>query len=138
MNNGLPIKAKQYVQFVSALTAFLVIYFLTGSTEIRQISLYILILIGLWFGQWFNASVIVTGFVGIGLLMVSGLQDWHFPQWSLSVVLLGLMPVPYYFSRQNRMAHEIGHAIVDHYFKVRPPYNVHELMAQFVEKRISD
>jgi hypothetical protein len=36
------------------------------------------------------------------------------------------------------LAHEIGHAIVDHYFKVRPPYNVHELMAQFVEKRIED
>ena len=36
------------------------------------------------------------------------------------------------------MAHEIGHAIIDHYFKVRPPYNVHELMAQFVEKRIND
>lgn len=36
------------------------------------------------------------------------------------------------------LAHEIGHAIVDHYFKVRPPYNVHELMAQFVEKNISD
>lgn len=36
------------------------------------------------------------------------------------------------------LAHEIGHAIVDHYFKVRPPYNVHELMAQFVEKHISD
>ncbi|MBU1564277.1 MAG: hypothetical protein KJ630_01450 [Proteobacteria bacterium] len=36
------------------------------------------------------------------------------------------------------LAHEIGHAIVNHYFKVRPPYNVHELMAQFVEKRIDD
>jgi hypothetical protein len=36
------------------------------------------------------------------------------------------------------LAHEIGHAIVDHYFKVRPPYNVHELMAQFVEKRITE
>lgn len=36
------------------------------------------------------------------------------------------------------LAHEIGHAIVDHYFKVRPPYNVHELMAQFVEKRVAE
>jgi hypothetical protein len=36
------------------------------------------------------------------------------------------------------LAHEVGHAIIDHYFKVRPPYNVHELMAQFVEKRIDD
>lgn len=36
------------------------------------------------------------------------------------------------------LAHEIGHAIVDHYFPVRAPYNVHELMAQFVEKRIND
>ena len=35
-------------------------------------------------------------------------------------------------------AHEIGHAIVDHYFKVRPPYNIHELMAQFTEKHIND
>jgi hypothetical protein len=36
------------------------------------------------------------------------------------------------------LAHEIGHAIIDRYFNVRPPYNVHELMAQFVEKRIED
>lgn len=36
------------------------------------------------------------------------------------------------------LAHEIGHAIVDHYFKVRPPYNIHELMAQFAEKHITD
>ncbi len=36
------------------------------------------------------------------------------------------------------IAHELGHAIVDHYFKVRPPYNIHELMAQFTEKHITD
>lgn len=36
------------------------------------------------------------------------------------------------------VAHEIGHAIVDHYFQVRPPYNIHELMAQFTEKHITD
>lgn len=36
------------------------------------------------------------------------------------------------------LAHEIGHAIVDHYFSDRPPYTIHELMAQFVEKHITD
>jgi hypothetical protein len=36
------------------------------------------------------------------------------------------------------IAHEIGHAIVDHYFQVRPPYTIHELMAQFTEKHITD
>jgi hypothetical protein len=36
------------------------------------------------------------------------------------------------------LAHEIAHGIVNHYFDVRPPYNIHELMAQFVEKRISE
>lgn len=36
------------------------------------------------------------------------------------------------------LAHELGHAIVDHYFKERPPYHIHELMAQFTEKHISD
>jgi len=41
-------------------------------------------------------------------------------------------------ARLRVLAHEIGHAIVDHYFKVRPPYNIHELMAQFTEKHISD
>jgi len=36
------------------------------------------------------------------------------------------------------IAHELGHAIVDHYFKERPPYHIHELMAQFAEKHITD
>lgn len=35
-------------------------------------------------------------------------------------------------------SHEIGHAVVDHYFQVRPPYNIHELMAQFTSKHIQD
>lgn len=36
------------------------------------------------------------------------------------------------------LAHEIGHSVVDHYFEVRPPYNIHELMAQFAEKHVTD
>jgi len=36
------------------------------------------------------------------------------------------------------ISHEVGHAVVDHYFKVRPPYNIHELMAQFTSKHIQD
>jgi len=41
-------------------------------------------------------------------------------------------------ARLRVLAHEVGHAVVDHYFKVRPPYNIHELMAQFTEKHITD
>lgn len=41
-------------------------------------------------------------------------------------------------ARLEVLAHEMGHAIVDHYFDVRPPYNIHELMAQFTEKHITD
>ena len=36
------------------------------------------------------------------------------------------------------LAHEIGHMVVDHFFEVRPPYNVHELLAQFAEKHVTD
>lgn len=36
------------------------------------------------------------------------------------------------------VAHEIGHAVVDHYFQVRPPYTIHELLAQFTEKHVTD
>lgn len=36
------------------------------------------------------------------------------------------------------LAHEMGHAIADQYFEVRPPYKIHELMAQFAEKHITD
>ena len=36
------------------------------------------------------------------------------------------------------IAHEMGHAVVDQYFEVRPPYKIHELMAQFAEKHITD
>lgn len=41
-------------------------------------------------------------------------------------------------ARLEVIAHEMGHAIVDHYFTERPPYNIHELMAQFAEKHITD
>ncbi len=36
------------------------------------------------------------------------------------------------------LAHEIGHMIVDNFFQVRPPYTIHELMAQFAEKHVTD
>ncbi len=36
------------------------------------------------------------------------------------------------------LAHEVGHAVCDQYFKVRPPYKIHELMAQFAEKHVTD
>jgi len=41
-------------------------------------------------------------------------------------------------TRLRVLAHEMGHAVVDHYFAVRPPYKIHELMAQFAEKHITD
>lgn len=41
-------------------------------------------------------------------------------------------------TRLRVLAHEIGHMIVDHFFKVRPPYNIHELLAQFAEKHVTD
>jgi len=41
-------------------------------------------------------------------------------------------------TRLRVLAHEVGHSVADHYFKVRPPYNIHELMAQFAEKHVTD
>ena len=41
-------------------------------------------------------------------------------------------------TRLKVLAHEIGHMVVDHFFTVRPPYNVHELLAQFAEKHVTD
>jgi hypothetical protein len=35
-------------------------------------------------------------------------------------------------------SHEVGHAIVEQYFKPRPSYVLHELMAQYCEKHIND
>lgn len=36
------------------------------------------------------------------------------------------------------VAHEVGHAVVENYFKVRPPVKIHELLAQYAEKHIGD
>ncbi|MFC1704267.1 hypothetical protein ACFL1E_05765 [Candidatus Omnitrophota bacterium] len=36
------------------------------------------------------------------------------------------------------LAHEMGHAITDHYFLVHPPLPIKELMAQFVETHLED
>lgn len=47
-----------------------------------------------------------------------------------------------YFSDNNGrlrvVAHEIAHAVVEHYFQVSPPQRIHEVMAQYAEKHISD
>ncbi len=36
------------------------------------------------------------------------------------------------------VAHEIGHVVVENYFKVSPPQRIHEVMAQFAEAHITD
>jgi len=35
-------------------------------------------------------------------------------------------------------SHELGHVIVDHYFKVRPPGKIHEVLAQYCEINITN
>jgi hypothetical protein len=41
-------------------------------------------------------------------------------------------------ARLRVLAHEIGHAVVDHYFKIRPPDTSHELMARIPAERIAE
>ena len=36
------------------------------------------------------------------------------------------------------VAHEIGHVIAEHYFQVSPPSKIHEVMAQYAEKHVTD
>jgi putative methionine-R-sulfoxide reductase with GAF domain len=36
------------------------------------------------------------------------------------------------------VAHEIGHVVVEHYFERSPPVKIHEVLAQFAEKHITD
>jgi hypothetical protein len=36
------------------------------------------------------------------------------------------------------VAHEIGHVVAEHYFQVSPPPRIHEVMAQYAEKHITD
>jgi len=36
------------------------------------------------------------------------------------------------------IAHEMGHAIIDHYFLILPPESVEELLAQYVEVHLND
>jgi len=39
-------------------------------------------------------------------------------------------------ARVGVLAHELAHAIVDFYFSERPPYHIHELLAQSVEQHL--
>jgi len=36
------------------------------------------------------------------------------------------------------MAHEIGHAVVDHYYKTPTPSKIHEVLAQYAEKHVDE
>ena len=38
----------------------------------------------------------------------------------------------------STIAHEMGHAVVDHYFSLTPPPKVAELLAQYVDKHLDD
>ncbi len=40
--------------------------------------------------------------------------------------------------RLGVLAHEISHAVIDHYFVVPPPLKIHELLAQYVETHYRD
>jgi hypothetical protein len=40
--------------------------------------------------------------------------------------------------RLRVVTHEIGHVIVENYFKVSPPQKIHEVLAQYAEKHIND
>jgi len=35
-------------------------------------------------------------------------------------------------------AHEMAHAVIDHYFKVQPPEKIHEVLSQYAESHIND
>ena len=35
-------------------------------------------------------------------------------------------------------AHEIGHVVAEHYFQVSPPSKIHEVLAQYAEKHVTD
>ncbi|MCF8028665.1 MAG: hypothetical protein K9K81_09900 [Desulfobacteraceae bacterium] len=47
-----------------------------------------------------------------------------------------------FFSAKNAkltvVAHEIGHVVAEHYFDISPPPRIHEVMAQYAEKHITD
>lgn len=36
------------------------------------------------------------------------------------------------------VTHEIGHVVAENYFEVSPPQNIHEIIAQYAEKHITD
>ncbi|MDY6823551.1 MAG: hypothetical protein SWH68_07105 [Thermodesulfobacteriota bacterium] len=36
------------------------------------------------------------------------------------------------------IAHEFGHAVVENYFEVAPPVKVHEILAQFAERQLTN
>jgi hypothetical protein len=41
-------------------------------------------------------------------------------------------------TKLSLLAHEVGHVVVNNYFEVSPPVKIHELLAQFAEKHITD
>ncbi|MFH2124836.1 MAG: hypothetical protein ABIJ50_15310 [Pseudomonadota bacterium] len=73
---------------------------------------------------------------------VSSIFKQKYGKYAHNIAYYSLSEKTIYISVQDTrlqvLAHEIAHSIVDHYFDVRPPYNIHELMAQFAEKHITD
>lgn len=73
---------------------------------------------------------------------VAGIYKKNYGKKANHIAYYSLSQKTIYISADNTslrvLAHEIGHMVVDHFFQVRPPYNIHELMAQFAEKHVTD
>jgi hypothetical protein len=77
-----------------------------------------------------------TADVGVVYLQKYGKEANNIAYYSLSEKTIYISVAD---TRLRVLAHEIGHSVVDYYFKqVRPPYNIHELMAQFAEQHVTD
>jgi hypothetical protein len=74
-----------------------------------------------------------------------GVQDAHFRVYGTKVDYIAFYAPPvdtvFYAAKKTTLrvvAHEIGHVVAEKYFVVSPPVRIHEVLAQYAEKHITD
>jgi len=78
------------------------------------------------------------------------LKDQKDVSWTYASIAAKLTKAPaFYWQKTNTiyldphevsrgiLAHEMGHAVIDHYFVIRPPPKIAEMLCQYVDKEIS-
>ena len=86
------------------LAVFFAVYFYVANEVMRQVLIYFLVLVGLYFSASWTHAAAVTSIAGVLLIVFNCVHRWPITTTGLTVVLVVSAAVPYYYERLSKLS----------------------------------